>query len=188
MAKYLVPWSGGLDSTALIDFLLSEGHTVDALYTNINNNKQDTRQLIAVRKMHKQYFNGKNLRLIETGGIKTNGFKGINSHTPVGLTQVVYHIFNIINNISDHDYVALGYVMNDDAISYLEEIKVIYNSYNGICWGKMPELIFPLAKMKKRDLYSKLPEVLRKNITWCESEVKNKCGTCPSCERMKGLI
>jgi diphthamide synthase (EF-2-diphthine--ammonia ligase) len=42
MAKYLVPWSGGLDSTALIDFLLSEGHTVDALYTNINNNKQFT--------------------------------------------------------------------------------------------------------------------------------------------------
>lgn len=45
MAKHLVPWSGGLDSTSLICQLLSKGHLVEALYTDINDNEQDARQL-----------------------------------------------------------------------------------------------------------------------------------------------
>jgi diphthamide synthase (EF-2-diphthine--ammonia ligase) len=36
--RYLVLWSGGLDSTALIHHLLGEGHSVDAVYVNIQNN------------------------------------------------------------------------------------------------------------------------------------------------------
>jgi 7-cyano-7-deazaguanine synthase in queuosine biosynthesis len=184
MAKYLIPWSGGLDSTALIYKLLIDGHSVEALYTNLNNNKQDIRQLNAVRKMTKQYFSRYSFTLTEDpvlGG-------GLNRQNVLMLAQVPCHIFNILKYVTDHNYVALAYVMNDDAISFLDDIKSIYNSYNSICNRSLPELLFPFSKTKKESLYNSLPLILKKNITWCESDTKNNCGVCPSCKRMTDII
>ena len=184
MSSYLVPWSGGLDSTALILRLVNEGHRVEALYTNLNNSAQDARQLKAVQRMHKLYFHKHHVDLNIVEGCSA----GVAGGNPILLQQIVYHMFNIIRFVSYHEYVAMGFVMNDDAISFLDDIKTIYNSYNVISNKPLPELVFPLVKVKKHMLYSELPDQLRKYITWCENDGKDKCGVCPSCKRMSEVI
>ena len=137
MSSYLVPWSGGLDSTMLIDKLVDEGHSVEALYYNLNSDKQDARQLRAVTKMHEKYFSKKNVIL----NIQECNAVGIGGNSPLFFTQFPYHIFNIMRAINHHDYVAIAFVMNDDAISYLSEMKSIYDSYDAISGRKLPELV-----------------------------------------------
>jgi len=186
MAKYLVPWSGGLDSTCLISNLLSKGHTVDALYTNINDDAQDKRQLNAVQTMCKEYFFRYNLalKIYPIAGLALNP---VGANSRIALQQVPAHIFNILKYIDDHDYVALAYVMNDDAISFLNDIKKIYYSYQGISNKSLPRMLFPFSKYNKRMVFDMLPTELEQHITWCESIHRDRCGVCPSCKRMESV-
>jgi len=186
MAKYLVPWSGGLDSTSLICQLLGKGHRVEALYTDINDNEQDARQLNAVKIMQKQYFKNYDFSLIIDQN-KGLGLSAVFRQNVICLQQVPVHIFNIIKHIDGHDFVAMAYVMNDDAISFLCDIKKIYDSYQGIANNRLPKLQFPLSKMPKHILYESLPRELKAHITWCEGTEDN-CGKCSSCKRMSDLI
>jgi 7-cyano-7-deazaguanine synthase in queuosine biosynthesis len=186
MAKYLVPWSGGLDSTCLINDLLSKGHTVDALYTNINDCAQDTRQLNAVQAMTKEYFFRYKFTL-KVDTIVGMGLGPVGVNSPIMLLQVPIHIFNLLKYIDNYDYVALAYVMNDDAVSFLDNIKKIYNSYQGISNKPLPKIAFPFSKKNKKMVFNMLPAELIQHITWCESSHEDNCGVCGSCKRMEGI-
>lgn len=187
MSKYLVPWSGGLDSTYLLYKLLSEGHAVEAVLYSIDIDEQGKRQTRAISAMAEGYFS-KNYPATFSVLHHAGSMPGVAHNTPVYLTQVLWHIFMIMKSVSDHDYVALGYVMNDDAVSFLPEISTIYNSYSGIA-RSLPELVFPLVKTKKNQAYYNLPRELRESVTWCEStEPSDRCGTCPSCKRMVEVL
>ncbi len=178
--NYLIPWSGGLDSTSLINKLLNEGHTVHALYNNLNELEQDKRQLNAVRKMRDIYFSKFQFSLLE------NHIVGLARGTGrLILGQVPSHIFSVIQYMDGYDYVALAYVMNDDAISFIDDIKNIYYSYEPLFNGKLPQLVFPYSKTKKENLYDSLPQILKDHITFCEGfDIKDNCGVCSSCKRM----
>lgn len=187
--NYLVPWSGGLDSTYLIFKLLNEGHVVDAHYTNLNGMTQDDRQLKAVKELadifRNNYQDKLNLYVNSESAntkLRSNRFC---------LDQVLFHIFNIVRNIElKHDAVALGYVVRDAAISYLPEIKRIYNSYKGIAWGNsLPVLTFPLMKTTKEMICRDLPFIYKDKVTWCENfGEQDNCGKCDSCKRMLNLM
>lgn len=187
MAKYLVPWSGGLDSTCLVNMLLSKGHEVEALYININDMSQDRRQLEAVKRMRDIYFNKFNFTLsIDT--LPGVGLLSATANSTLVLGQVPCHIFNIIKYIGDHDFVAIAYVMNDDAVSYLKDIEKIYKSYQGIFEKRLPQLRFPLIKHNKRMVFNALPVELREHVTWCEAVYEeDNCGKCKSCKRMQDI-
>lgn len=187
MAKYLVPWSGGLDSTCLVNMLLLQGHEVEALYININDVGQDRRQLKAVKQMRDVYFNKFNFTLsIDT--VPGVGLLSATAKSTLVLGQVPAHIFNIIKYIGDHDFVAIAYVMNDDAVSYLKEIEKIYKSYQGIFEKRLPQLHFPLIKHNKRMVFNALPVELREHVTWCENQFESdNCGKCKSCKRMQDI-
>jgi len=43
--KYTVLWSGGFDSTYMIQHLLKNGHEVNAYYVEFQNNEKKTRTL-----------------------------------------------------------------------------------------------------------------------------------------------
>jgi hypothetical protein len=201
MSKYLVPFSGGLDSTFLIWCLLKQGHTVDALCYNINDTPQEIRQNAAIDKLVPILQTHGSFRLFrERIGGHSSGIVG--GHTPIVLGQVPHHMFHIVNNIRDHDFVAMAYVLGDHAISFLDEIEAIYNSYTGISdkgvsdilsdvapnWGpcKHPKLVFPLKQLSKSIIYNLLPHDLRLNVTWCEDvcNVEDNCGKCKSCKTM----
>lgn len=62
----------------------------------------------------------------------------------------------------------IGYVNNDDAISYLDDIKHIYESYQSISDKLMP-LTFPITKMKKIQMVDELPQRYLDLIISCEN-------------------
>ena len=183
--KVLVAWSGGVDSTYLIDQYLSQGYEVHALPIKIlNNTHQVAREMKARDTMIKRYFNKYNFMCLQSIEISFDqiGDCLIYQQTPFWLMGL------IISAKQDYKEVAIGYVMNDDAISHLEEIKQIWNSYAGIA-PSLPPLVFPLTKTKKEHAYERLPQELKSLVTWCANETndKDKCGKCIPCSRMSYL-
>lgn len=183
-SHYLVSWSGGLDSTALIYRLLIDGHQVSAVYTEIKNNKSKTqRELKAIKSLCKilnQYnfiYLGKNsidLHVVNTTGLFLH-------QIPAWIHSLVY-----ASPKECDGGVCIGYVMNDDAISFLDEIKSVWDSYR-VIKSHLPELIFPLSKVKKEELYQGLPEKIKKLITWCELDNAPDC-KCHSCIKMNEIL
>lgn len=199
MAVYLVPWSGGLDSTYLIYELLSEGHSVQAITWNMNPGyAQDIRRKKATEDMaplleqfRKDSRYAHNWFSVDVIPDYEMGFP-FSRHDYFKLGQVPSIITAIARRITnDTDFVALGYVMGDDAVSYLEEITSLYTAFVNLRTAfniAAPPLVFPLIKRSKKEIYEYLPDRLKEKVTWCESsnEIKTRgCGKCMSCLRMK---
>lgn len=181
--KIAVLWSGGLDSTYLIFKNLQEGNSVTSYYVNIENNKEKTIcEKNAIRKISKIF----KLYDFKDGGdiFKIKIFQSSN----IFLKQVPLFIVSLVY-LSDFDSVQIAYCKNDDAISYLNEIKKIFYSFKGISHNKLPKLEFPLMKEGKEDYYNLLPKEIRKNIWYCENPHKMKpCNKCSPCERHNRII
>jgi 7-cyano-7-deazaguanine synthase in queuosine biosynthesis len=176
MSTYHVLWSGGLDSTYLIHSLLNEGHVVRASYCEIINNKDKTiREQKAIKSLCKVLSHPKFSYLGVLCRVEVLGnFLTCFSQMPVWITAL------LSSGAKDADYLALGYVLGDDAISYLEDIQNIWNAYGGLSKKTLPLLQFPLKKVSKEDIIRKLPLNILKLVTWCEnSDVP--CGKCPPC-------
>jgi hypothetical protein len=184
MAKYHVLWSGGLDSTYLIFKLLGEGHIVTASYCEITNNVDKTpRELAALDELCKVFTNqnfkyeGVLCKVNVTGSFLTSF-----SQMPLWITAL------LCSGARDADYVAIGYVMGDQAIAYLDDLKNIWKAYGALSNKKMPELVFPLAKVAKEEILNELSPGVVKLVTWCESSGKTiPCGKCGPCWTRLGL-
>lgn len=187
--RVLVAWSGGLDSTYLIQRYLEMGYGVDAVTCNLANayETQMKRERAAMKKMMKGYFKGKDVNLIGTSHIRLEGY----CFSTLPLAQVPTWLYNLLCYLREnHVEVAVGYVMNDDAVSYLDSIRKVWNSFQELVHGHMtlPPLEFPLVKYKKTMIWNSLETELKKHVTWCENPAKeDKCGRCSSCSKMVGL-
>jgi hypothetical protein len=89
--------------------------------------------------------------------------------------------------VSRVDTLAIGYLMNDDAISYLDEIKKAWNAMQFIRHDKVI-LEFPLMKAKKSEISTELPGEFLQHVVWCELPKKTPdgfepCGHCDPCKR-----
>jgi hypothetical protein len=82
----------------------------------------------------------------------------------------------------------MGYVLGDQAISFIPEIRKAYNALSFVSEQKYPKLTFPLIKKHKWDLFNSLPEKVRNEVVFCENPnqiEKGKfldCGECHSCK------
>lgn len=174
--KVAVLFSGGLDSTYLVWKNLKEGNMVFPIYVEIENNENKTilekNRIELIWKELKKEFNestdiwsGGNLRSIHYAikvGVHANEGSLYFKQMPIWLFSVVFlQGMNV-------DEVQIGYVSNDDAISYLDDIQNIYKSYQAISEPMKP-LVFPLTKKKKFDMASELPEQYRKLVVTCEN-------------------
>jgi 7-cyano-7-deazaguanine synthase in queuosine biosynthesis len=178
--KTLVAWSGGLDSTALIDYLLKRGDSVSSIYVELpNNGEKVKREQQAIDNMM-PYLNHYAFRHLGITSIQPYGGSILSLKQPVlWLTGLIYAL------TTDYDCVSMGYVMGDCAVSYLSEIRAIWDSFAGLTSYKLPPLTFPLIKDEKIELWNKLPDELKKHVTWCEcyDKVIAPCGTCHPCKR-----
>lgn len=190
---YLVSWSGGVDSTALINRLLKEGHAVEATYTVVNNNStkvvREVRAITGIAKLWKPF----RFELKEAASQFdiSLGNREMRLHQPLlWLTSLFYSCHAKI------DRVAIGYVLNDCAISYLNELKTIWRAMWLLTDRAPVPLEFPLMRDSKKELWDSLDSNVQKLVTWCESDKVDAlleagfppepCG-CAPCRRMRFL-
>jgi 7-cyano-7-deazaguanine synthase in queuosine biosynthesis len=194
MKKVLCLWSGGIDSTYMVWSYLKWGYEVDCCYVKLHNNVVKTKmEMEAIDKIydHLKLFGNIN---------KLNNTFDITLDAPgnaVIFKQMPIWINCLISSIcKDHNEVAMGYIMNDDAISYLDDIKKVYDSYEPLFnWRyedvKMPEIKFPLAKVHKSEIFTTIPIELGKLTVFCENPLEGNagefipCGHCHTCSKRK---
>ena len=184
--RILCLWSGGLDSTYMLKKLSKEGHQVTAGWVKIKNNKEKNLREEKAREA-----------IIDTGFL--NKYDIIYDSKPLSEfslgfrnQQLMFHqvtpwLIGLIDRASgdDFDAVAIGYVRNDDAISFLDEIRAIYESFNAISHKPLPQLLFPLSKIDKNHIFHELEANVRTLVTWCENyhSSDDNCGQCTPCRR-----
>ena len=187
MKKVFVLWSGGLDSTFLVEKNLADGNDVTVGYVRIGNNVQKSKkELDAINKMC-DYFNCHYSGHLYNIGIISE-FTINQSNTNLVLCQLPVWINSLLYIDDRYDEIQIGYTMNDDAISYIPDILSIYNSYESIMRRPLAPLTFPLMKQKKADTIFLISDEIRKMVVFCEDEYSDFCGTCHSCKRMIDAI
>lgn len=174
--KIFAFWSGGLDSTAMIWKLLGDGYHVTAGYVELVANHQTNREAAAIERMAPflERYKFTNLGKIAT-------VRPFQISEQLILEQASAWVSSLMF-VPNHDVVALGYVMGDDACSFIPEVKKAINGVSAL--RRTPvKPVFPVIQMSKPELWEGLPSDLRDHVTWCSSE-NDLCGECPSCRKM----
>lgn len=185
--RVLLLWSGGLDSTALMLRYLQAGWAVDALPVVFKNSyAKNEREQTARDGMFKEYFSKYDVTVLSSPEVS---FPEIGN---IPFTQLTVWVNAAIMSlrIGHHDEVAISYVMNDDAISFLADIQALWKAHKPFFAyaGVLPPLKFPLSKARKQDLYSEMPPTIFQHVTWCESAFgADFCGLCGPCRRAIAL-
>lgn len=195
MKKVVVLFSGGLDSTYLVYDNLRKGNIVIPVYTNIENNesiqKHERRAVDILHEEFEKEFGTMIHRVENPLDIKISA-----SHS-FALPQIPLWVFSAFcTNLDRVDEVQVAYVMKDDAISYLNEIKRLFNLTKQfmVRWKNYQKVkvTFPLSKTSKYEIARDLPERYFKHTYFCEypnvnerGEHTSDCGECSSCESVK---
>ena len=172
MKRIAVLFSGGLDSTYLVWKNLKEGNEVIPIYVEIENN--ETKSIIEknrvklLRTEFAKEFNAERrlMRDVEFAikvSVHANEGSLYFKQVPIWLFSAVF-----LQGMDSVDEIQIGYVSNDDAISYLDDIQNIYKSYQTVSEPMKP-LVFPLTKKKKYDMAHELPKQYRDLIFSCEN-------------------
>lgn len=200
--KVAILFSGGLDSTYLVWKNLKEGNSVTPIYVEIENNETKTiLEKNRIELLHKEfkkefdsdaYWEGnsklKYIKYLFSVGVDANENSLYFKQVPIWIVATLFM------QSLDVDEIQIGYVSNDDAISFLDDIRKIYKSYQAICEPMKP-LKFPLTKFKKEQMARELPENYLKLVISCENPqiIGNKdtelieylpCCRCEPCKRI----
>ena len=191
----LIPFSSGLDSTTLVFNALQKKKEIELCYIEILNNtykvKIEKQQREKIKSLLQKHFNNYWIK-DNTGfqlGVGRNGMVTM-PQIPVWICGLIYYVDESVKEIQ------MGYCMNDDAISFIDDIKKTWKSYSPYLYKKQPKITFPLIKNKKSDSYRILPNEIFQETYFCESpinvEIKegddytwDDCGHCAACERAK---
>ena len=170
--KVGVLFSGGLDSTYLVWKNLKDGNEVVPIYIEITNNTTKTileknRIELLFKEFADEYNTEDNhkidcIQYVVQVGVCASEDSLYFKQVPVWIVGLMFC------QSMGVDELQIGYVGNDDAISYLDDIKKIYKSYGSI-QEKLTPLTFPLMKERKLELGHELPERYREFIFSCEN-------------------
>ena len=192
----LIPFSAGLDSTTLVYNALEKKEKFEVCYIEIKNNigksKIEFQQRRKILNLLKEKFN---TYIPDYTG--TEVF--VNRNGVVSLPQLPIWIMGLLYHMDDNTKeIRLGYCKNDDAISYIDEIRKIWKSYETVISSKLPKLTFPISKNGKMEHFHKIPHDIFQETFFCEdpkdivipdtSDVDitwRDCGKCGSCKRAK---
>lgn len=190
--KVGVLFSGGLDSTYLIWDNLEKGNIVKPIYIEITNNSE---KLILEKNrvericelFHKNYGDR-----IER--VKYKLTFDVYPEDHLYFKQVPIWIIAMLYTQQFYDELQIGYVIGDDAISFLGDFKKLYKQYNKINDNKLIPLKFPLKKKSKMEINEELPSEYKNLVVSCESPKLintnvdvyqyEPCGKCPPCVKI----
>lgn len=188
-----VLFSGGLDSTYLIWKNLSDGNVVVPIYAEILNNKdksviEKNRVELLFNEFRKEF--GDKIKYVEYPvNIQVQSSDGLFfKQLPIWLLSMLYSHEDRIDEFQ------IGYVMNDDMVSYVDDVKNIYKSYESVMNFQIP-LTFPLLKNGKNQIADKLPSKYLSLTYSCENpriigDVNadyvdyEPCCKCPACKKI----
>jgi hypothetical protein len=166
-----VLWSGGLDSSYLVQKLLDEDKdkTVWTGYVKLINNQDKTIQEDRARNAMIPIFQKKYGSRFKDFGTICEMAVNMNNHWSPLIQMPIWFNALIASTPPETDEVCLGYVMNDCAISYLEDIKALFRTFSKRISSKpFPKVVFPLSKMIKEDICYGIDKELKSHVVWCE--------------------
>lgn len=192
--KVGVLFSGGLDSTYLIWKNLTEGNEVYPIYIEIKNNdrkvKLEKNRIELLYKKFNEEFGNKihDIRYAVEILVRDTTVSELHfNQLPIWIIGLQW-LYGL--DVSEFQF---GYVMNDDAISYIDDIKNIHKSFSGL-HNKVIELTFPLIKEKKYVMANNLPKKYFDLVVSCENPdiIDDKieilkyepCCECSACKRL----
>lgn len=183
----IVLYSGGLDSTYMVQYLIEQGYTsINLLFIELQNNSAQSKVAkIILNYNEKQYH-----ELYPHINITSNqGSILISGFSKMKLPQPLIWLLNanMISNFNDD--VFISYVMEDHAISYLDTLKNVWNACAPLHLDeKGGELKFPLIGELKTNIRCKVNNKLKyfsceNPKLVIENDVKYyfSCGHCHSC-------
>lgn len=193
-------FSSGLDSTYLLYKNLKEGNIVYPYYVDILNNTNkrivEKQNIFMLYELFEKNF-GEQINKPKIIGEFSINVEWGNDLLFVQLPIWIFGLSYIgVENLNE---IQIGYVANDDAISYVEEIKMHYYANKWLHKNKRPKLTFPLIKNHKSQMMDDLPIEYKLFVSSCENpELKpyfykikdkrlqyyNPCGDCVACQRI----
>ncbi len=185
----LIPWSGGMDSTYLIQHYGEQGYEVYAGYIELENNEIKTAmELRAIEKMEpllKAKYD-----FVYLGKIFKVDINAVDQNR-LSLSQPLVWLTALAYNTYWYDEVALGYVLSDQGISWLNDFQDIWQAFSKLSPSpeKWPKLSFPLIKKHKSDMWLEMHKDIRELCVWCEEPIDDEiigwkpCGECAPCKR-----
>lgn len=165
----IVLYTGGVDSTYCLLKELEKGNLVIPIYNRLNCECEiDKQTLIEHTLIH-------NIKLLSTTfsnleALQLNVSSQVHLLSSFTFYQQVYNaisIFTIGENILKYvDEVIMGIVMNDNSISYINELKTLFNTSLKMLPNLEESLKiflkFPLVKTTKNTVYSRLKSLMEK--------------------------
>lgn len=196
-----VLFSSGLDSTYLVYKNLEEGNHVLPIYAQIMNNENKTKiekqNVQMLYHLFYEKYNNQIERPMFVSEVTVNGsYELMFKQLPIWIFSILYLPF------SEIDEIQIAYVMNDDAISYIDDIKKLFKAHKFLHRCKQPKLVFPLTKTDKGTMMDHLPDNYKQYVTSCECpdllpyhmrvnkpqleklQYYRPCGDCVPCQRI----
>src|SRR5260221_7233700 len=164
-----VLWSGGMDSTYLVQKLLKEGNRVEAFYIDIKNNvEKGQRERAAIEKML-PFFNGKDFSFKRLVSIEM-----FDSSVRLRRAQLPFFIFGAMHL---HGPVSLGVVKDEELTKEIPDVQAIVHTFNR--FRDNPLIIeFPLLELSKAEIYRQIDPFLKQRITFCQNHGPDRSGEC----------
>ena len=181
IAKHVVCWSGGCDSTYLLHRLIadkaSKGERVLAVSIKCQNQtpaKYAAESLARgnlwaeLQKLHA--FSDKDDEKIKWTEIETS-YYGDNK----GLSLAYIWLTSVLPMVEDGGSLYIGYIMGDHALRCTTEMRWAA-SYLSVILGKSVEVRFPFVQWhaEKKDVLRSIPPALLELCTWCEEDYKDR--------------
>jgi 7-cyano-7-deazaguanine synthase in queuosine biosynthesis len=204
MKNILVLASGGFDSTYLIMKNLKEGNHVIPLYiksmVDTYQRKYEIEALKAIISEFRKIYPNQCEYIRYESNMWCGGYSGFPLQQPIVWMMGAAAFINKNNTPPEIDEIQLGYVMEDHALSWLNEIKNLFKAIMGMSMiphhlingkkYKLPKITFPMIKLSKYDVYGSVqnncPSIFKLCVT-CETPMEDgtACGHCHSCEVAK---
>ena len=180
-----VLWSGGADSTFLVEHSLADPayDLVLAGYVHIQNNEaKAASELAAIERMLPLLR--ANPRFEYAGIIAQVNYPRTNPN--LAYKQIPIWLHALVEAIHfPVDEVAIGYCGGDDAAQHIATIQTIYASYQPLMHRRLPPLRFPLAQYTKAEVAARLSPALRDKVVYCEYPVATPEGRYEPCQRCR---
>lgn len=179
-------WSGGVDSTYMLFWLLAHGYHVHTIYCDLNNNSFKTKREMWARNKIRAWAEQNHPELVRQWEHVNDPVMKITAKAPfrAALAQApIWLIGTQFQSTLPETYI-MAYVNGDDALQYISAFNTIMQGYAMLAdpYGRKAQLLLPMIGIKKSWFYEAL-RPLYGMMTWCEMPVLKKNCMCVACKR-----